>query len=145
MTLDAGEFIRRFLLHVLPDGFHRIRLGETSRVAAQAREFEPVIALALVQPRDQFKIGDHGKRIEPAALERIEIEHGNAARVDSLSQFRRAPVRPCTRLHVPRQHFAACGGIAFGVKRERPAPLWCRRNFGDGLAEDSGFSCAPDQ
>jgi hypothetical protein len=25
MTLDAGEFIRRFLLHVLPSGFHRIR------------------------------------------------------------------------------------------------------------------------
>ena len=25
MTLEGGEFIRRFLLHVLPDGFHRIR------------------------------------------------------------------------------------------------------------------------
>ena len=25
MTLKAGEFIRRFLLHTLPDGFHRIR------------------------------------------------------------------------------------------------------------------------
>ena len=25
MTLDADEFIRRFLLHVLPKGFHRIR------------------------------------------------------------------------------------------------------------------------
>jgi Putative transposase/Transposase zinc-binding domain len=25
MTLSAGEFIRRFLLHVLPKGFHRIR------------------------------------------------------------------------------------------------------------------------
>ena len=25
MTLDADEFIRRFLFHVLPDGFHRIR------------------------------------------------------------------------------------------------------------------------
>ncbi len=25
MTLDATEFIRRFLLHTLPDGFHRIR------------------------------------------------------------------------------------------------------------------------
>jgi hypothetical protein len=25
MTLDPGEFIRRFLLHVLPKGFHRIR------------------------------------------------------------------------------------------------------------------------
>ncbi|ESZ10255.1 hypothetical protein X737_31950 [Mesorhizobium sp. L48C026A00] len=25
MTPDAHEFIRRFLLHTLPDGFHRIR------------------------------------------------------------------------------------------------------------------------
>ncbi len=25
MTLAAGEFIRRFLLHAVPDGFHRIR------------------------------------------------------------------------------------------------------------------------
>ncbi len=25
MTLDTGEFIRRFLMHVLPKGFHRIR------------------------------------------------------------------------------------------------------------------------
>jgi hypothetical protein len=25
MTLAADEFIRRFLLHVVPDGFHRIR------------------------------------------------------------------------------------------------------------------------
>jgi hypothetical protein len=25
MTLDADEFIRRFLLHTLPDGFHRVR------------------------------------------------------------------------------------------------------------------------
>jgi len=25
MTLDAAEFLRRFLLHVLPSGFHRIR------------------------------------------------------------------------------------------------------------------------
>jgi hypothetical protein len=25
MTLSADEFIRRFLLHVLPDGYHRIR------------------------------------------------------------------------------------------------------------------------
>jgi hypothetical protein len=25
MSLQAGEFIRRFLIHVLPDRFHRIR------------------------------------------------------------------------------------------------------------------------
>jgi hypothetical protein len=36
MTLQGGEFIRRFLIHVLPDGFHRIRyygfLGNCHRV-----------------------------------------------------------------------------------------------------------------
>ncbi len=36
MTLPSGEFIRRFLIHVLPDGFHRIRyfgfLGNCHRV-----------------------------------------------------------------------------------------------------------------
>jgi hypothetical protein len=41
MTLDAGEFIRRFLLHVLPDGFHRIRhygfLANGVRVEAVAK------------------------------------------------------------------------------------------------------------
>jgi hypothetical protein len=41
MTLAAGEFIRRFLLHVLPGGFHRIRhyglLGNSSRKTSLAR------------------------------------------------------------------------------------------------------------
>jgi hypothetical protein len=41
MALDADEFIRRFLLHVLPGGFHRIRhygfLGNRFRVVKLAR------------------------------------------------------------------------------------------------------------
>jgi hypothetical protein len=41
MTLDASEFIRRVLLHVLPRGFHRIRyygwLGPRQRAATLAR------------------------------------------------------------------------------------------------------------
>jgi hypothetical protein len=41
MTLAAAEFIRRFLLHVLPAGFHRIRyygfLGARHRRAKLAR------------------------------------------------------------------------------------------------------------
>jgi hypothetical protein len=41
MTLDAEEFIRRFLLHVLPDGFRRIRhsgfLANGQRTAKLAR------------------------------------------------------------------------------------------------------------
>jgi len=44
MTLDANEFIRRFLIHVLPSGFHRIRhyglFASGSRIdnIARARE-----------------------------------------------------------------------------------------------------------
>jgi hypothetical protein len=41
MTLAASEFIRRFLIHVLPDGFHRIRhyglFANGSRAANIAR------------------------------------------------------------------------------------------------------------
>ncbi|MDH6171043.1 hypothetical protein M2282_006229 [Variovorax boronicumulans] len=41
MTLDADEFMRRFLLHVLPVGFHRIRhyglLANGNRAASLAR------------------------------------------------------------------------------------------------------------
>ena len=41
MRLPAGEFMRRFLLHVLPDGFHRIRhyglLANGHRAAMLAR------------------------------------------------------------------------------------------------------------
>jgi hypothetical protein len=41
MTLPADEFMRRFLLHVLPDGFQRIRhygfLGNRHRAAKLAR------------------------------------------------------------------------------------------------------------
>ena len=41
MSLDAKEFMRRFLLHVLPGGFHRIRhvgfLANANRVDAVAR------------------------------------------------------------------------------------------------------------
>jgi Putative transposase len=53
MTLAADEFIRRFLLHVLPRGFHRIRhyglLASSSRKAglALAREL-----LAVAPPPD---------------------------------------------------------------------------------------------
>jgi hypothetical protein len=51
MTLDQGEFIRRFLLHVLPRGFHRIRhyglLANAGRKASIARARE---LLAAPQP-----------------------------------------------------------------------------------------------
>lgn len=54
MTLGAGEFIRRFLLHVLPDGFHRIRhygfLANGVRVAAIAKARAALEAVPPEQP-----------------------------------------------------------------------------------------------
>ncbi len=53
MTLDAHEFMRRFLLHVLPHGFHRIRhyglFASATRKAniARVRELLAVPSLAL--------------------------------------------------------------------------------------------------
>ena len=52
ITLEAGEFMRRFLLHVLPKGFHRIRhsglLASAGRKANLARARE---LLAAPQPK----------------------------------------------------------------------------------------------
>jgi putative transposase len=42
MTLDAAEFIRRFLLHVLPSGFHRIRHYGLFASAVRAHNIERV-------------------------------------------------------------------------------------------------------
>jgi len=58
MTLEAGEFMRRFLLHVLPGGFHRIRhyglLANPVRRAslAKVRELLDVVPQAGTQPDD---------------------------------------------------------------------------------------------
>jgi hypothetical protein len=65
MTLDGGEFIRRFLIHVLPGGFHRIRyfgfLGncQRARKLALCRELlgtaPPETAGPPVDYRDFFE------------------------------------------------------------------------------------------
>src|SRR5260370_25974863 len=70
MTLDVGDFIGRFLIHVLPKGFHRIRhyglfasanrvetiarvrgfLGLATPAAEEAVEIDPAAAPALPPP-----------------------------------------------------------------------------------------------
>ena len=58
MTLATHEFIRRFLIHVLPDGFHRIRyyglLASTTRAEniARARELLAVPILPIEAIKD---------------------------------------------------------------------------------------------
>jgi len=70
MTLDAHEFIRRFLMHVLPQGFHRIRyygwLTSQTRVKNIARIRE-LLAVPLI-PIDAIK-AVNAKPEEPNAPE----------------------------------------------------------------------------
>lgn len=55
MTLGTGEFMRRFLLHVLPGGFHRIRhyglIANTGRRENLARARE-LLHVAPVKPKE---------------------------------------------------------------------------------------------
>ena len=50
MRLAAHEFIRRFLLHVLPDGFHRIRHCGFLAKGDRGQNLERVRALLAVRP-----------------------------------------------------------------------------------------------
>jgi len=66
MTLDVGEFIRRFLIHVLPKGFHRIRhhglLASANRAETIARARE---LLGLATP----PAAEAASEIDPAAAQ----------------------------------------------------------------------------
>jgi hypothetical protein len=67
MTLEAGEFIRRFLIHVLPAGFHRIRSyglfanGSRADNIARAREL-------LNAPAPHKQVGDAANVDQSSAL-----------------------------------------------------------------------------
>jgi hypothetical protein len=66
MTLDAAEFIRRFLLHVLPDGFRRIRhfgflanahrSSKLARVRAALNVPAPTTRAAPVDYRERYAL-----------------------------------------------------------------------------------------
>jgi hypothetical protein len=54
MTLETGEFIRRFLIHVLPRGFHRIRhygLFASNVRAGNLAAMRALIALSSLLPQ----------------------------------------------------------------------------------------------
>jgi hypothetical protein len=57
MTLDTHEFIRRFLIHVLPQGFHRIRYYGWLTSQARAKNIARIRALLAVPliPIDAIK------------------------------------------------------------------------------------------
>ena len=92
MTLDGGEFIRRFLIHVLPDGFHRIRyfgfLGncQRTRKLALCRKL-----LGMAPPGPANPSVDHRGRFEALTGRSLrECPHcrtGIMVVIDSIARF----------------------------------------------------------
>jgi predicted Zn-ribbon and HTH transcriptional regulator len=74
MTLATDEFIRRFLIHVLPKGFHRIRhyglvaKGSCADNIARAREL-----LAVAKPEDEPTAADPSKPACPCCGGRMLV------------------------------------------------------------------------
>jgi hypothetical protein len=105
MTLDTDEFIRRFLMHVLPQGFHRIRyygwLTSQTRVKNIARIRE-LLAAPLI-PIDAIK-AVNAKPEEPKAPEHPCPCCGGRMRIiETFSRgqqpkHRRSPVSPKVRI-----------------------------------------------
>jgi hypothetical protein len=69
MTLETGEFIHRFLIHVLPKGFHRIRhygLFASNVRAGNLATMRALIALSSLLPQVNAapKLGTAGEPVE---------------------------------------------------------------------------------
>ncbi|MGB5083050.1 MAG: IS91 family transposase [Methylocystis silviterrae] len=98
MTLTADEFIRRFLLHVLPNGFQRIRyygfLGNRYREQKLARCRE-LLGMPKPEPLDgqsERDYRDHHEDLSGASLWQCPVcQHGRMILIEVL---KRATTRP---------------------------------------------------
>jgi len=104
MTLDAAEFIRRSLLHVLPDGFHRIRhygfLGNRVRVMklARCRHLLGVCTPVFPPPTPRRDYRDAYEALTGVSLRACPVrQHGQMVWVATLPSAGRAPPRGGTR------------------------------------------------
>ena len=89
MTLDAQEFIRRFLLHVLPDGFQRIRYYGLLANRFRAANLEQCRAL-LLGPQSLLLPAPHQLQQNADSLQRPAIpcprcRHGVMVRIAAMA------------------------------------------------------------
>lgn len=98
MTLTADEFIRRFLLHVLPDGFHRIRhYGLFANGHRVAKLVQCRLLLAAPSPTSPPPATDYRERYLYLTGRSLDICPGCGGTMASLGPFpRKAPAWPDT-------------------------------------------------
>jgi len=101
MTLAAGEFIRRFLLHVLPQGFQRIRyygfLANRYREQKLAR-CRQLLAMPQPEPLDDQAAGDYRDQYQEltgtALTECPACQRGRMVVIEVLK-----PAKPCRPIY----------------------------------------------
>jgi len=92
MRLATGEFIRRFLIHVLPDGFHRIR--HYGLLASAARKANVAKIRTLLKAKTAAQDDQPSAEIIPLTLRQPCPDCGGPMRIIEI--FRRGQ-RPRTR------------------------------------------------
>ena len=65
MRLATPEFIRRFLIHVLPDGFHRIRHYGLLASSVRKANIAKIHALLCIQKPEQVAVPEPQTEITP--------------------------------------------------------------------------------
>jgi hypothetical protein len=125
MTLSPDEFIRRFLLHVLPKGFHRIRhyglLASTGRKANLARARKLLLTPEPAEIRELAPPSDLRPRA-PAAAVAWSSSRFFSLPLKRARRLHRLPLPAC-RCRDSSQRIASyrrsCGASAIGWSRTR--------------------------
>jgi putative transposase/transposase-like zinc-binding protein len=92
MTLHAGEFIRRFLLHVLPDGFRRIRhFGFLANAHRRAKLALIRRLLDVAPPATAPDAADYRERYASLTGRSLDICPSCGGRMIETASLRRAP------------------------------------------------------
>src|SRR5450631_4089025 len=102
MTLDAAEFIRRFLMHVLPIGFHRIRHYGLFASAVRAQNVErarALLATPVATPEHSCAKADNSAE-SPAAAHRCPCCGGRMIIIESFDGVRPAQSSSPSRIRI---------------------------------------------
>ena len=99
MTLDAGEFMRRFLMHVLPKGFRRIRhFGFLANACCVKKLARIRAALDVPEPAPRAEPIDYRERYALLTGQRIDVCRCCGGRmIDAGSWPHRSPLHPTPR------------------------------------------------
>ena len=95
MALAAGEFIRRFLLHVLPDGFRRIRHFGFLANAHRSTKLALIRGLLdLPEPESAPKPADYRERYARLFGRPLDICHACGGHLVEIAVLKPAPMPP---------------------------------------------------